>query len=214
MEKPCTRCKVIKTIDNFYLRSGYSVGTEPGHYLSECKSCMIERNKTAKRLDDTEPRAFTEIIAINYLKQQGIPCLPGKAVSYAHVDIVAFGCVTIEVKFSRLEHLRGRYKFHFTSTPKQQQRGYIADAVLLICEYSEDQRTYHIFDSHNPVFYMTDRVKSGFTFTPGATEALKHGNNRVVMIQPLMDEHQDNTRFLWDCFYQHCEQLKLGVISP
>lgn len=208
MNKQCVRCKSSKHVSEFYLRSGHSIGTDTGHYLSECKSCMLERSKTAKRLDASEPRAATEIFAIDYLKSQGIPCLPGKAVSFAHVDVVAFGCVTIEVKYARLESDHGTKKFVFSSTPQQVKRGYLADALLLICEYSPNEKTYHIFSSHHPVFYIHDRVKNGFTFTPGALVAKKHGENRVVMTQPLMDEHQNKTGMLWDLLFAHVDELK------
>ena len=213
-EKRCNRCKVTKPLAEFYIRSGISNPIELGHYTSECKTCMSDRNKYAKTLDATEPRAFTEVLGINYLKKHGIPCLPGKAVSFSHVDIVAFGCVEIEVKFSRLDFIGGAYRFKFTSSPKQVQRGYLADAILLICEYSKENTTYHVFDVNHPVFYINGHVKNGMNFMPGATEALKHGNNRVVMTQPIMDEHQDNIEFLWNCLERHCEQLKQkGVIS-
>lgn len=191
--KPCCGCKVEKPLDQFYVRSGTSNPTEPGHYVSECKGCMKLRSKTNGNIDPYEPRVLTEQLAIERLLDVGIFALPGKAIAAADVDVVAWGCVWIEVKYARLEFQRGVKKFKFTTTPKQQQRGFLADLVMLICDYGVDL-TYHLFEANHPVFFMGERVKSGFTFTPDAMEAKKHGDNRVVMTQPLMDEARDR----WD----------------
>jgi len=154
---------------------------------------MRQRNKAAGVISPYEPRALTEQLAIERLLDVGIYAAPGKAVRLAHVDIVAWGCVWIEVKYARYEFKRGVQKFTFNTTPKQQQCGFLADLVMLICDYG-DELTYHLFEAQHPVFYMQERIKSGFTFTPGAMEAKKHGDNRVVMTQPMMDEAQDR----WD----------------
>lgn len=198
--KPCCGCKLDKPLTDFYVRSGVTNPSEPGHYVSECKLCMKRRSKKNGRLDPYEPRVLTEQLAIERLLDVGIFALPGKAISAAEVDVVAWGCVWIEVKYARYESHRGVMKFKFDTTPKQQQRGFLADLVMLICDYGEEL-TYHLFEANHPVFYMDNgsRVKSGFTFTPGAMEAKKHGDNRVVMTQPMMDSAQDR----WDLIGQY-----------
>lgn len=198
LTKPCRGCKVEKILGDFYPRSGVDNPTEPGHYVSECKVCMKRRSKTNGNLDPYEPRVLTEQLAIERLLDVGIFALPGKAIAASDVDVVAWGCVWIEVKYARLEFQRGVRKFKFNTTPKQQQRGFLADIVMLICDYGEEL-TYHLFEVNHPVFYMHNRIKSGFTFTPGALEAKKHGDNRVVMTQPMMDEMQDR----WDLIGQY-----------
>lgn len=208
LTKVCNRCKSEKSVSEFYVRSGCDNPTDIGHYISECKACMQDRAKSRKPLSATEPRTATEILAIEYLKSQGIPALPGKAISFAHVDVVAFGCIEIEVKYARLETKRGVQKFTFNSTPAQSRHGYRGSIVMLICEYPNERYTYHLFDAKHPVFYMDGRIKTGFTFTPGAIEALKHGNNRVVMTQPLMDAHQDNIELILEKLASYSSQLK------
>lgn len=208
LTKVCNRCKSEKSVSEFYIRSGCDNPTEVGHYSSECKDCMKQRTKGQKHLPPTEPRAVTEILALEYLKNRGIPALPGKAVSFSHVDVVAFGCVEIEVKFSRLQFNKGVHRFRFAATPNQSRHGFRGSIVMLICEYPSGRYTYHLFDARHPVFYIHGRVKIAFLFTPGATEALKHGDNRVVMTQPLMDAHQDNIALVWKKLKSYSEQLK------
>ncbi len=191
LTKACTRCKVTKALHEYYVRSGCEFPTESGHYVSECKDCLRQRSKTALPLNPYEPRTLTERLAIERLLDAGIAALPGKAIAAANVDVVCWGCVWVEIKYARYERDHHTHKFTFETTPKQQQRGFLADVVMLICDYG-DRMTYHLFEAAHPVFYIKGRVKSGFTFTPGAMEAKKHGNNRVVMTQPLMDEAEDD----------------------
>lgn len=193
VSKPCARCHSVKPLADFYTRPPYNKPgnppTLPGHYVSECKTCMKARGST--NYHPTVPRAKTEILAIDYLRRNGVYAVPGKSVYAADVDVVAWGCVWIEVKYALLQ--RGKFTFH--STPTQKERGYRAHVVILICDYGS-QKTYHLFRSNHPVFYKDGRIKSGFTFTPGAMEAKKHGNNRVVMTQPLMDTAQNDTEMI------------------
>lgn len=205
LSKACTSCKIDKPLSSYYIRSGIDNPTEPGHYVSECKACMLERSKHQTRLPATMPRAFTETLALEYLTHQGIAALPGKAVKAAHVDIVAWGHVWIEVKYSRLSDTG---VFTFNSTVSQKRNGYRAHLVLLICEYPDEQRTFHLFDADDPVFQIKGRTKTAFTFRAGATHALKHGNNRVVMTQPMMDAAQDRVDLVWKALYEISETLK------
>jgi hypothetical protein len=210
----CVKCKLEKPLSAFYARYGYRTPdhppTEPGHVCSECKDCMRERGKKTKRIHPTVPRAKTEALAIEYLAQHGIHALPGKAVHAADVDVVAWGGIWLEVKYAQLTSSMGVPHFKFTITPKQMRSGFRGHLVLLICEYTPEQRTYHIFRPDHPVFYIKGRIKAGFTFRPNAMVALKHGNNRVVMTQPLMDEAEDRIDLIWDTLRQLSEQLKQG----
>lgn len=187
----CPHKGVRQPLSAYYVRSGVVEPSEPGHYLSECKACMKGRNNTLRRLPAQEPRAATEKLAITYLHQHGVHALPGKAVHAADVDVVAWGGVWLEVKHAKQQKLRGHNAFSFTTTHKQQQRGFLAHLVLLICEYPNGTRTFHLFEATDPVFYMHDRIKSGFVFRVGSTGALKHGASRVVMTQAMMDAARD-----------------------
>lgn len=208
VSKRCTSCKQEKPFSEFYVRSGIDYPTEPGHYNSECKECLKARSRTTIQLPVTMPRAFTESLAIAYLKHHGIGALPGKAVKATHVDIAAWGHVWIEVKYSKLRSRAGASYFQFNVSPAQRKRGFLAHLVMLICEYPDTRRTYHLFRADHPVFFKDGHAKNGFTFRPGATHALKHGNNRVVMTQPMMDEAQDRIDLVWKTLLELSEKLK------
>lgn len=215
LSKVCTNrnCQQVnpQPLSHFYERSGYKgIASEPGHYVSECKTCMRERARTTKPVPKTVSSVYNERLAIEYLRQHGIYAAPGKSVYASDVDVVAFGCVWIEVKHSRYEHRSGRKQFAFVATPKQQERGYRAHLVMLICEYSEQHRTYHLFDARDEVLYIKGRVKSGLTYYPDRTVALKHAQNRVVMTRSMMDSAQDNVGLIWRHLKWVIETLKDG----
>lgn len=204
LSKICNRCNTLKPLTEFYARS-YSNG-----FLSECKQCMRLRGKSIQRGSYLMPRVATEESAINYLQARAIPALPGKALRFSHVDVVAFGCVKIEVKHSKYEFRRGKQKFTFNATPAQKKHGFRAHIVMLICDYG-DRQTYHLFKASDPVFYMNGRVKTGFTFTPGNYKALKHGDNRVVLVQGMMDSAQDNVQLIYDTISQASLEIQNGT---
>jgi len=206
VSKICCSCQCLKPLSEFYKRS-YSNSVS-----SECKECVKKRSvgKKHKNEDYMKSLVMSEELAIAFLHRNGIPALPGKALRQSHVDVIAFGCVHIEVKYAPFEVDRTVKKFTFKVTPSQQKNGFRAEVVILICGY-DNHMTYHLFDAKDPVFYMHGRVKTGFTFTPGSFEAKKHGNNRVVMTQPMMDAAEDKVSLVFDKLNQHVEQLKKGA---
>lgn len=195
-------------LSEFYVRSGIEVPTLPGHYLGECKTCMKRRSRERQPLlSDQESRVRTENLTISKLKELGIWAQPGKACSAPDVDVAAWGCVWIEVKHARLEPHGNAKEFTFVMTPKQVKRGFLADLVMLICEWLPETYSYHLFRYDDPVFYIKGRLKTGFTYRPGRTQALKHGLNRVVMTSGMMEEARDRWGLIEDVRCEHAQKL-------
>jgi hypothetical protein len=201
--KVCVRCKQNKPLTDFYTRSGL-----PHLHNSECKACMKARYKDVNPVPATEPRAKSEILAINELKRQGIHAAPGKSVAYADVDVVAFGCVRIEVKYAKLNTKFHRECYTFRLTPKQKQRGLLADIVMLICD-DGTRCTFHLFQTSYQAFYMTNgALKTGFDFVPGQNEQLKHHSTRTIMTQAMMDEAHNRWGLVWSALKAQSDALK------
>lgn len=204
LSKVCSGCKKTLPISEFYKRSNQTDTLNPSQYAGECKSCVKARNHDPKPIAKQVPYALSEQWGIKYLHSKGIPALPGKALSFAWVDVIAFGCVRVEVKYSTL--LEGEH-FKFTLTPGQKKRGLLGDVVMLVCDYGT-RATFHLFLPSFPAFYINDKLKTGFHFTPGALKARKFGATRVVMTQPMMDSAQDNVRLIHDQLNKYCNDLK------
>lgn len=191
LSKVCRRCKIEKPLTDFNRRSGITFPNKPGDYQSECKSCIKERMQSTPRWSRNIPLTIGEQFLIDYLAKSGIYATPGKSVYAADVDVVAWGCVWIEVKHSKYELWGGNeYRFMFKASPVQVKRGFLAQIVVLICDYI-DMQTYHFFDAKDPVFYRNDTLKSGLTFVPGLLKPRKVHQGNVVMTQGMMDAAQD-----------------------
>lgn len=192
LSKVCTRCQCVKPVSEFYERRG-------GGHNSWCKPCMKELsiiNAKRPRLNAWESRVHSENVALAKLASVGIWAQPGKSCSAPHVDVVARGCVQIEVKYARLSQDRGG-QFTFQTTPSQGQDGLRADLVMLVCDYEDERgRTYHLMAADDDVFYMhpddpdNRRLKTGVTYKPGRTNH-KHEGNRVLLTDELMKSSQD-----------------------
>jgi len=197
--KSCNGCKKEVALVDFHFRSKYRgkivVPTEPAHVISECKTCMRERGKTQNRLSPHETRTASEMMFIEYLASRGVPALPGKAVQFADVDIVAYGHIWVEVKYSTLDYSHNAKRFRWSFSPKQVERGVYGHIIALICDYGERQ-TYHLFPWDAKYFYNEDnKPKTGINFVPGQMEAVKH-KRRHILTQPVMDLAQDRTSLI------------------
>lgn len=208
--KVCRDCGDWHPFTEYYVRSGVKKPTRPGHYLSNCIPCMKARSKKTGYVPPTEPYAQTERIAINYLHANGIPCLPGKAVAATDVDVVAFGCVWIEVKYAREQRSYKGTEFRFTTTGKQQQRGMLAHVVMLVCEYMDGHTTYHLLDAQDGVFYKDGLVKTALTVRVGSTTAMKDWSDRMVLTHAALNEAQDDIGLIDAKLAEIREALKHG----
>lgn len=213
LEKICTNptCSFEgkpQLLRNFYVRSGYKDNpTLPGHYNSECKTCLKNRSGNQNHHPIEESRVRSENLVIQRLKQEGIWAQTGKATDAPDVDVTAWGVVWLECKHSILKPRGYADEFTWVASPKQAERGYLADIVMLICEWKPETYTFHLFRAADPVFYMDGRLKTGFTYRPGRTRALKHGGNRVVMTSGMMEAARDNWGLIETVRCEHARQL-------
>lgn len=189
MQKTCSHCRVEKPDSEFYERNG-------GGTVSWCKQCMKEHARaqsSSPKLNAWESRIHSENVVIDELRRAGIWAQTGKSCSAPFVDVVARGCVHVEVKYARINQGRGG-EFTFNTTPMQARRGLLADVVVLVCDYENDEPlTFHVFPANHAVFYMRDertgkrRLKSGLVYKP-VRNVRKHDGNRVVMTRQLMEQ--------------------------
>lgn len=209
LSKPCMKCKAVKPFSEFYIRSGIKVPTEPGHYNSECKFCIKERRRKAVPMPRGISRVETENLAIRYLATCGIPALPGKANMMPDTDIVALGVVGIEVKLGTWSHQGRREICSFSTTPKQQQRGFLAHLVMMIVP-RDFAFTFHIMDAAHPAFFKDGHVKSSWGYVEDRYESLKFGSYYTVLTEDVMQEARDNTALVLQKAQEISEALRSG----
>ena len=105
----------------------------------------------------------TEIDTCDYLLMNGIPAVNGKATHYKYVDLVAFGCVCIEVKYSELTT---KNHYQWRAKPRWHNHGIRADVVILAVKRGDYiERT--IWDVNEPIFYLPNgQLKQGLSYNP------------------------------------------------
>lgn len=175
--KQCINCKEFKDLSEYYKRG------DSGYLCSECKTCMKARSKRSQKVDRKVSMVASESEVIEQLHLNGIPALPGKALHHQWADVIAWGCVLIEVKSSSLIDR----SFFFAFSYSQRNGKLRGDLVVLVCRY-ENKNTYHVFNATHPMFYDKDgKLKFGVSWTPD-----RHGNGRPAVVTDMMMAKAEN----------------------
>lgn len=169
--KVCTDCGKTKHLSGFYKRSG-----APHLRLSVCKDCMKLRAKTATKYPAYKSGVVHEQELIDKLATLGIPALPGKALAHKWADVIAWGCVMIEVKLATFD---GR-SYHWTFTPQQQQRG-VRGHIIVLATFNHGY-DYYVFPSDYEGFYNDGGLKTGVMWTPKRSG----GGKKAVLTESIM----------------------------
>lgn len=170
----CVACKQPKDLSEYYPR-----GTS-GYLCSECKDCMKARSKRQVSVDRKISVVPSEGDVITQLHVNGVPALPGKALHQQWADVIAWGCVLIEVKSSSLNDRQ----FTFAFTASQRNGKLRGDLIVLVCRY-EDKNTFHVFPSNHPMFYgKNGKLKTSVNWTPDRN---KQGKPSVLTDEMMVD---------------------------
>lgn len=199
--RTCTHCKQEKPVSEFYARKGKSLIS----YNSWCKTCMMELDRATRRdrlKRDLLPVSPTEMMVIEKLQSLGIPAVPGKAMLHAFVDVIAWGCVGIEVKSSKLR--KTGYSWSFTALEQTNLQG---DIILLIC--NGDNPTFHLFNANHTGFYNEEGTRKGnISYSPNAKR------HTVSLTHEAMTRTNDRWSLVEHCRLKFSDELKNGVRYP
>lgn len=163
MEKLCKSCETVKPLTEFYRRGG----TDDKRTTS-CTECLKKyaagvyargANKGASRSLPGQPG---EALLIETLIANGVYAAPGKSSVWKYVDVVAWGCIRIEVKQSSASR-EGRYTFQFPQNRKHTN----VDLVALIPMLPTGPEFFLLEPSH-PIFTTRNNQKNlVIQYTPG-----------------------------------------------
>lgn len=177
--KTCKKCKQVKPVEEFYFLTGAR-----DSLFSECKDCCKKKTRGQKAFDRLVPSNETEGAVIQQLARNGIPALPGKSLAHRHTDVVAWGCVMIEVKSSNPLQRKGRPTYSFGFSPKQRVAGVRGDLIVLVC-ISESERTYHILPADHAAFFRNGSLKKAVSYCPGATFHYHDPRNPALTLENM-----------------------------
>lgn len=195
--KTCIYCKETKPFESFYLRP------DGRNYNSACKDCM--RKKSKEQSHTSQARLISTVASeqglIAELHKRGIPALPGKAMSQAWADIIAYGIVRIEVKISKIND-DGTYHWHFTSS--QIARGIKGDIIALI-EKRPNGLVHHFLTPDSIAFFnQADQRKTAVVYP------VKRAWGVYGMSNEAIRNHTENWGLIPQVFELLCQQLASG----
>lgn len=159
----CKSCGDDKPAAAFYRRSG-GIG-----YMSYCRACMTARNRRTPQHNPTE----TDVL--ERLWQAGIATDHGRYTRFASCDLVALGCVRIEVKRATRRETGRSISWLAGCTPQQVRRGLIADVVIIVCDTVD-----YVFPVDTPALYRDGRLKTAIGFTEGNTRPAARGASLLL----------------------------------
>lgn len=140
-------------------------------YNHYCKACTGERSKRYGRASRQRGGRISGDVgtrlAVPYLAKHGIYADYGKNTRYKYVDVMAWGCVKIEVKLSQ-NHVgkdwlltsvmtTGAWSFKMYSANNKDTL--TPDVIMLICDRGDGSPSYHLLPYTHPVFYRKDGVR-------------------------------------------------------
>jgi hypothetical protein len=137
--KICPNCKTPKPCNEEHFYTAKHTGDGFGSW---CKDCMKRR----KKVTSIEPLDKGEQFALNYFANRGIPSLLGKNVKTTKwVDVILWGCIRVEVKYST------RWHWHFYSTVYNPDT--MPDVIMLIGKSEKGYDRVFILDAKHPLFF-------------------------------------------------------------
>lgn len=144
-------CGEILPITEFYKHPN-------GHHQSMCKKCHTAYNKS--RSGKTKSNEHEQAFVLECHKH-GVFAVQGAATrSHAWTDVIAWGCVRIEVKAAEIGATKG---YNFRGTARQSKRGFDADIVVLVADGD-----YYFLPADHAVFFRNDgKRKTAVSWRPG-----------------------------------------------
>lgn len=193
-EKLCKKCGEKKPLTDFYTHPGMKDG-----YLNTCKPCKNIQQKQYPPLPKEISGNLGEQLAVDRMRSLGLFAMTGKMSRWAWQDVIVWGCVRVECKWSPVSS-EGDYIFKFDS---QARRGMNSHVIVLICDDGMN-RSFHVFPSNHPIFFGKDgQRKKGVQYKPFAKHRKLNGAH--TMTPDLMIGHKDN--------WQLIEQERQRIIS-
>jgi hypothetical protein len=180
--KQCQGCEGILPLSDFY-----SNPQSKDRHTYLCKECHKIKTSEYKHVRG-ETQIESHNLLIDELGYHGIYACPGSASNFKYVDIVAWGCIQIEIKAA--SNTNGSFKFGFT--PDQCNGKLKADIIVLVC-MSETSNSFHVFMPNDQVFFLRDKTrKTGIVWSPGSSRR----NTRFSNDQ-LTDDIMRKSRDAW-----------------
>lgn len=166
----------------------------------QCKACTKARAKTYEHEPKGRPN---EVLLVNYLLKNGVFADVGARLkAYKFADVVAWGCVKIEMKYSWSHEEKHKFQF----TPRQLKLNGAGVDVICLATDGTGEIEYHFFDAKDPFFYKGGKLKPSFSYIPYA----HHRKGKEVLLPEVMDKARDNVSVI-ECYRLQVVSQMIGA---
>lgn len=196
--KICTACGVEKSLASYYRWHSNN------KYMPYCKKCHQKRTKRETPIPADTCGVAHQNDLIHILRGMGIYASPGKSSEYAHADVVAWGCVRIEVKLGEACEQSNPHIWKFRFTRKQANGGMVADLIAFMCPdgYNTGGYTCYLIEPTCAEFYRDGKFKPALTVNIGTHRKFRRDGRQSLSPQ-LLNSHRDN--------WQVIEQKRIAI---
>ena len=197
--KACRICKTLYPVSSEYF---YKHSQAKDGFHSHCKECGKKRSNAyhAAKPDSKPLGRPNENVFIDHLLNHGIAAEMGAIFkSFKYADVVSWGCVTIELKYSKSQD--GKYKFEFT--PRQRRLNCEGLHVICLAVDNGKQVGYHFFDAKNPLFYQDGKLKNSVYYNPSPQRRTRP----VVLTDDMMAMAKNNFALIEQKRLAYSQQL-------
>jgi hypothetical protein len=197
--KTCRICNMSFPVTSEYW---YKHPQAKDGFHSHCKECGKKRANTyyAAKPNNIPSGRPNENVFIDHLQTLGIVAHMGALYKeFKFMDVVAWGCVTIELKYSKSQD--GKYKFEFT--PRQKRLNGEGVHIICLAVDSGKKTDYHFFDAKNPLFYQDGKLKNSVYYNPNP----QRRNKPPVLTNDMMAMAKNNVALIEQKRLAHSQQL-------
>ncbi len=194
--KQCSVCGNLKSITEFSKRSHRNT------VHTSCKECRRKKSKQYGHKHKTVEGNDGEKLVKAELLKHGIYAAPGKCSEFKNQDLVAWGCVRIEVKTSQLHSRKQNsdsYQFDLGDDKTKFNR---TDIVVLVCM---DTISFHVFESNHPTFYHGGVLKKSVMYIP-EPKHVKYPDR--VLTKDMMENAQNKWEIIEEYRQKYIKELK------
>lgn len=203
MNQICKVCKIEKDLHNDFYASTNRTG-----YDTTCKVCRLAQQAMRDKAKKNHPPKHNlhEQDFIQACYERGIYAVQATTTkNHKFCDVVAWGCVRIEVKYPDI--INDGNMYHWRFTVNQAHKRLPVDLIVLVTECF-GQTHYHIFDPLDPVFFNPDQTRKRCLSYIVEREKGYRTEYGVIMTTALLTYYQDAFSKIEDVRLEKSRQLK------
>lgn len=206
MNQICKTCQVEKDFDKDFYVAVCASGRD-----STCKECRKLQSRQRKLANKGKPKKHNihEQAFIEACHEHGVYAVQATDTRHKFCDVVAWGCVRIEVKHPDTVD-DNHYSWRFTVN--QARKRLPADIIVLVTEHLGETK-YHFFNPLHPIFFNPDQTrKIGLSYVV-ERERDYHTQYGALITPDILNMHRDAWQTIENTRLEKSKQLRQQTVG-